>query len=305
MVASTEISSNINCPRQNDVLSGRGNGVHYHAGNILFRKFVNAYKFEYVTAKRGDKWKYCDFIYDKIKEQDPPGRFLKKKNKELWYELEARKAKEKIAQALREGAPDIKDNIMKPLSTATDQEENIAAVKLPVKGNLPEVTSRSEMVTTKETVDSIDTFSISSSNMSHVNFINSSELKEVLNSNEEISRLEKDGHMPPFEPPYQIKQKVEPYSSTTDCESSKIVNSMLKHESQPRRLSIILNPIESSESMTVTLASLNRMNSLNLDEILNDSLHVESSMSIEKKGCCITTTVSELSADLVTMMSDS
>lgn len=91
---------------ENDVLCGRGGATNIHLGNRQFRSIVKQYREEYLSAKKKDKPKVASLIVDIIRNKDPPGRFLKKnKTRNGWYEIGDIKAKEKTSQALREGAP--------------------------------------------------------------------------------------------------------------------------------------------------------------------------------------------------------
>ncbi len=99
-------------PHRHDVLSGRGNSYNNHPGNEYFRSLIKLHKVSYVTAPKSKKPDFSKMIYEIICSQDPPGRFLKQDKKtNLWYEISYRKAVDKTRQALREGAPDIKQKI--------------------------------------------------------------------------------------------------------------------------------------------------------------------------------------------------
>jgi len=99
-------------PHRHDVLSGRGNSFNNHPGNEFFRSLIKQYKVSYVTTPKSQKPKFSKMIYETIRAQDPPGRFLKQdKTTNLWYEISYRKAVDKTRQALREGAPEIKQKI--------------------------------------------------------------------------------------------------------------------------------------------------------------------------------------------------
>jgi len=98
----------------NDIICGRGNGVQYHPGNVKYREFINNYRLEYLSAQRYHKGNYCRLVYDDTQKLDPPGRFLAQdKKNQLYYEIEEKKVLDKIAQALRENAPELKSVIPK------------------------------------------------------------------------------------------------------------------------------------------------------------------------------------------------
>ena len=82
-------------------------------------------KIDYVNSKRLDKPMVALEIVRTWRSQDPPGRFLKLDEKtNRWNDVGDRKAREKISQALREKAPQIRKQ----------QEED----KLRKEGKLPE-----------------------------------------------------------------------------------------------------------------------------------------------------------------------
>jgi len=97
-------------PNDHDVLSGRGNFVNSHFGNINFRSLVTLNKLPYVAADKRQKCLFATKIVDEIKKLDPPGRFLAQdSNTKLWYELGEKKILAKTRQALREGAPEFRE----------------------------------------------------------------------------------------------------------------------------------------------------------------------------------------------------
>ncbi len=67
----------ISKPHDNDVICGRGYRVNAHPGNILYRSYVSDVKVDYVMSSKKDKPKYAMDIVQKVRNQDPPGRFLK------------------------------------------------------------------------------------------------------------------------------------------------------------------------------------------------------------------------------------
>uniref|UniRef100_A0A7S1Z609 DUF6824 domain-containing protein n=1 Tax=Trieres chinensis TaxID=1514140 RepID=A0A7S1Z609_TRICV len=96
----------------NDVLCGRGSGPNDHAGNISFRRLILSRKAEYLsTNTRSIKARIAKEIIDHVHELDPPGRFLKKieretsnhsGSKEAWSVVSEDVALEKAKQALRQ-----------------------------------------------------------------------------------------------------------------------------------------------------------------------------------------------------------
>lgn len=90
---------------ESDVLSGRGNGVAGHEGNVFYTRLIKDNKEEYQGNTSGKtKRQIALRIIDIIKAQDPPGRFLKSKKDEpfVWSVQEDSVAIKKVTQALRE-----------------------------------------------------------------------------------------------------------------------------------------------------------------------------------------------------------
>jgi len=113
-------------PHEHDILCGRGNFANYHNGNSHFRELVKSYKIDYVSCAKPQKKEFSQLIYNKIRNHDPPGRFLKyEPTLNIWTDIGEKRALEKIKQALREGAPDI----MKVLSPERKAAELILDLK--------------------------------------------------------------------------------------------------------------------------------------------------------------------------------
>ena len=129
----------IRTPNASDVLFGRGGGTNVHVGNKIFRDLINAHRRSYLKAKKNNKPYITQSILRVIRDQHG-GRFLKKatvasgggskkktKSNDAaddddddesdvhdslvgtgWYEVDDNTAKEKISQALRQRAPELK-----------------------------------------------------------------------------------------------------------------------------------------------------------------------------------------------------
>jgi hypothetical protein len=92
-----------------DVLCGRGGETNHHPGNVQYRGLVKKYQRLYLKAKRRDKPKIARLIVDTVRRRT--GRFLKKDSAAgVWKDVGNNKAREKTSQALREGAPEIREN---------------------------------------------------------------------------------------------------------------------------------------------------------------------------------------------------
>ena len=104
---------------------GRGGGSNNHPGNENFRQLVNEVKVPYVNCPKREKPLIARRIVEAVRNQTPPGRFLCKDIKGLWNDIGDGRAREKTSQALREGAPIIRDMIKSP----TDPTDVAAVVK--------------------------------------------------------------------------------------------------------------------------------------------------------------------------------
>eukprot|EP00540_Astrosyne_radiata_P013477 CAMPEP_0116841796 /NCGR_PEP_ID=MMETSP0418-20121206/11152_1 /TAXON_ID=1158023 /ORGANISM="Astrosyne radiata, Strain 13vi08-1A" /LENGTH=392 /DNA_ID=CAMNT_0004472319 /DNA_START=115 /DNA_END=1293 /DNA_ORIENTATION=+ len=98
---------------QNDVLCGRGGLTNHHPGNVFFRRLVRMKQESYLLASKRAKAGVAKEIVECIRGLQPPGRFLKKdpQNPGVWVEIGDRKAREKTSQALREGAPELREEL--------------------------------------------------------------------------------------------------------------------------------------------------------------------------------------------------
>ena len=102
-------------PHKNDVLCGRGGGSNNWSGNESFRELVNRVKCDYLGCPKREKPVLAMRIVQAVRAQSPPGRFLQHdKLTESWKDIGDNKAREKSSQALREGAPLIRDMVQKP-----------------------------------------------------------------------------------------------------------------------------------------------------------------------------------------------
>ena len=103
-------------PHSNDVLSGRGNKIKKHEGNVHFRVLVSAVKNYYVALPSSEKIKVSEYVMEAVKSLNPPGRFLKEDehaNGVSWEELTYDEARKKTSQILREGQPQVKKSCPK------------------------------------------------------------------------------------------------------------------------------------------------------------------------------------------------
>jgi len=104
----------INKPHENDVLCGRGGATNSHPGNLLFRGLVTQKKKLYLMCRfKNEKRRISQEIVDAIRKQNPSGRFLNRDDHTgRYYDIGDAKAHAKASQALREGAPKLRQEIM-------------------------------------------------------------------------------------------------------------------------------------------------------------------------------------------------
>lgn len=95
---------------EHDVLSGRGGKTNTQPGNKKFRSLVQNYKLRYLEAKKKDKPKIAQQIVDFIRKKG--GRYLQfREDIDQYIDIGNEKAREKTAQALREGSMKHKSSI--------------------------------------------------------------------------------------------------------------------------------------------------------------------------------------------------
>lgn len=136
-------------PHDNDVIGGRGHKANVHPGNVLFRSYVSAVKVDYVMSPKRDKPKYAKEVVQRIKNQDPPGRFLKSYHRShdegsdnnsanqgdssiFWKDIGDKEALSKTRQALREGAASIWEEVerrKKQQSRRVKKKKNLSKQK--------------------------------------------------------------------------------------------------------------------------------------------------------------------------------
>jgi len=114
-----------------DILCGRGvQNTNEHVGNLSFRDLVRQHQVEYLASKRVDKPAIAIRIMEAI--QDQGGRFLRRvkvaseysRERYAWIEIEQQRVYEKVCQALRDGAPKIREHMMKLQKEEEQEKEN-------------------------------------------------------------------------------------------------------------------------------------------------------------------------------------
>ena len=103
------IKTNTITQHLNDVLCGRGGGSQHHAGNKEFRAVISLNRRRYISASPQHKKLLVDSIVTAVRLQNPSGRFLERDpSTGLWNDIGDKRAIVKTSQALREGAPKIR-----------------------------------------------------------------------------------------------------------------------------------------------------------------------------------------------------
>lgn len=108
-------------PALTDVLLGRGVGTNRHPGNENYRAIVSQHVDVYVNSTKKQKTMISRSIVNRVKtELNPPGRFLEKNaDTGLWEEVGDKRALEKTAQALRDGASTLRKQLLEDMSDPT------------------------------------------------------------------------------------------------------------------------------------------------------------------------------------------
>ena len=98
----------------NDIVCGRGAPTNFHGGNQSFRELVKDHETAYLCAKRSDKPLIAMKVLHMI--QSRGGRFVRRIKTagdcSSWVEIGEKAAYEKVCQALRDGAPDVRKQMI-------------------------------------------------------------------------------------------------------------------------------------------------------------------------------------------------
>jgi len=90
---------------ENDILLGRGGKNNMHTGNEKLRELAREVAQQYHRSSKKEKSYLSRTLVQKVKEMDPPGRFLRKHTKEnQWEDMsdDEDKCREKCAQVIRD-----------------------------------------------------------------------------------------------------------------------------------------------------------------------------------------------------------
>lgn len=105
-----------------DIVCGRGAPTNFHYGNQIFRELVQDYQTSYLCARRSDKPRIAMKLLDVVKSRG--ARFVRRQKvtggRCDWVEIGDKGAYEKVCQALREGSPDLRRQM---LSVSTSQSK--------------------------------------------------------------------------------------------------------------------------------------------------------------------------------------
>ncbi|KAL3943120.1 MAG: hypothetical protein SGBAC_002811 [Bacillariaceae sp.] len=108
-----------------DIVCGRGAPTNFHYGNQVFRELVEDHQTTYLCSKRSDKPHIAMKILDLVKAAG--GRFVRRQRTAeglIWQEINDKGAYEKICQALREGAPDLRRQVLSKMKQAAKHADN-------------------------------------------------------------------------------------------------------------------------------------------------------------------------------------
>ena len=97
-------------PRDHDVLLGKGR--EQHPGNRRYRRIVEEGKARYLAASSAERGALARDVVRRLKELDPPGRFLElDAATKLWFDVGDEKAEAKVCRALSRKTADMKKKL--------------------------------------------------------------------------------------------------------------------------------------------------------------------------------------------------
>lgn len=124
--SSTSSTANISLGPE-DVVCGRGAPTSIHLGNLAFKKTIKKHEMTYLCSTRSEKPKVAMKLLDEFRARGV--RFIKRERNEdgsfVWVDIGKQRSYEKICQSLREGAPQLRRQMMateaKRRKTANDE----------------------------------------------------------------------------------------------------------------------------------------------------------------------------------------
>ena len=109
-------------PTNNDVLNGRGKSTYAWQGNVHYRDLIQHYKLDYIVATPDEQKNIARCIITTIR--GLTGRFLEiDKGSGTWCDIGDEKALFKVRQALREGAPELREQLTPNLFGRASKDE--------------------------------------------------------------------------------------------------------------------------------------------------------------------------------------
>lgn len=113
---------------EHDIVCGRGAPSNLQEGNKMFREMVEEYQAFYLCSKRADKPKIAIQVMEEVRARG--GRFVRRVKTATngrsfgWEELEEKRSYEKVCQALREGAPEIRRKMLSCNKIREEKQQN-------------------------------------------------------------------------------------------------------------------------------------------------------------------------------------
>lgn len=98
--------------KSTDVLCGRGGSINVHPANVKFRKLIDQHRKAYLQARKTLKPLMNRAIVHIVR-RNYGGRFLKQEEDGLWFEIGDVRAQEKVGQAFRQKAPEMRKLLFK------------------------------------------------------------------------------------------------------------------------------------------------------------------------------------------------
>jgi hypothetical protein len=92
-------------PRKHDILLGRGQAAQKAPGNLRFRQIIDKHSQMYSACTRAVKKDMCRDIVGLWKAQDPPGRFLIRRDDQSWATVDDMQSRTKVSQSFRDHPP--------------------------------------------------------------------------------------------------------------------------------------------------------------------------------------------------------
>ena len=145
-------------PHHNDVLMGRGGKNNAHVGNKQLRQFARELGLSYYHCPRLKKEGIYKELVKRIKQLDPPGRFLRQdKLTLLWVEVGEKEEWSKASQHLRDAAKDYEKTLFR---SPMHELAKVFDISEETHSNAVEVTPPSNRRRILRTFDAIDDISL-------------------------------------------------------------------------------------------------------------------------------------------------